>query len=74
MISRHAFLLLIMSLFIMKVVAIDQNNMEQSNGDEKSTSDMDTLADQIINDYYPYKWIAPYVLKNEKDGAPNDEE
>ena len=74
MISSHAFLLLIMSLFIMKVVATDQNNMEKSNGDETSTNDMEALADQIINDYYPYKWIAPFVLKNEKDGAPNDEE
>ena len=35
---------------------------------------MEVLADQIINDYYPYKWIAPYVLKNKKDGPPSDAE
>ena len=78
MISRHAFLLLIMSLYVMKVVAIDQNIVEQSQDiektEEKSTNDMDVLADKIINDYYPYKLIAPYVLKNEKDGSPSDEE
>ena len=73
--SRHAFLLLIMSLYVMKVVAIDQNNVEQSSTEEKSSNDMNALADQIINDYYPYKLIAPYILKNdEKDVKPKDEE
>ena len=72
--SRNAFLLLIMSLYVMKVVAIDQNNVEQSCTEENSSDDMNALADQIINDYYPYKLIAPYVLKNEKDGSPTDEE
>ena len=74
MISRHAFLLLIMSLYVMKAVAIDQNIVEQSFADEKNKDDMEVLADQIINDYYPYKWIAPYVLKNKKDGPPSDAE
>ena len=36
---------------------------------------MNALADQIINDYYPYKLIAPYVLKNDKkEVKPKDEE
>ena len=61
----------------MKVVAADLlNQVEQSSeaAEEKSAGDMGALADQIINDYYPYKWIAPYVLKDEKSGSPSDEE
>ena len=47
MISRHAFLLLIMSLYVMKAVAIDQNIVEQSFADKKNKEDMEVLADKI---------------------------
>ena len=71
----HAFLLLSMTIQVMVAVAVDLNkSQDTAAAEEKTTNDMDALADKIINDYYPYKWIAPYVLKNEKDGSPSDEE
>ena len=69
----HAFLLLSMTIQVMVTVAVDKSQ-DATAREEKTTNDMDALADKIINDYYPYKWIAPYMLKNEKDGSPSDEE